>query len=291
MLKLENENLKIEIAAKGAELQSIYNKKTGLEYMWDGDPAVWAKRSPVLFPIVGGLKDNTYWYEGKPYHMSRHGFARDMDFAVTAQSGSSITFTLVRSDETLDIYPFKFRFDIIYSLRESQLCVTYRVVNKGDKDEKLYFSVGGHPAFRLPLLPGTVYTDYWLEFNKEETTGRWPITSEGLIGEDPTPVMTNTKRLPLSKDLFYSDAIVLKELKSDKVKLVCEKGGELFEFAFPGFPYLGIWAAKNADFVCIEPWCGIADSVHTSQQFKDKEGINVLDSMDQFERTWKLTIK
>lgn len=290
MYTISNEHLKIDILSKGAEIQSIYNKKLFLEYIWEGDPAFWGKRSPVLFPIVGSLKNDTYYYENKAYQMGRHGFARDMDFTVTDQTASSVCFTLVRTDAMLEKYPFQFRFDIIYTLVESQLQVTYRVVNKGEINERLYFSVGGHPAFKLPLLTGTSYTDYYLEFNKIENAGRWGITNDGLIRDTPLPLMENTNQLRLDKRLFYTDAIVLKDLRSDKVKLVCDHAGQLLEFDFTGFPYLGIWAAKDADFVCIEPWCGIADNEHTNQQLADKEGINVLDSTDQFERTWKLTV-
>jgi galactose mutarotase-like enzyme len=291
MFTIENESLKVEILAKGAELQSVYNKKRSLEYMWSGDPAVWGKKSPVLFPIVGTLKNDTYYYGNKGYQLTRHGFARDMEFAVTDQTASSITFTLARTDATYEKYPFQFRFDIIYSIKDNQLQVTYRVVNKGEINQKLYFSVGGHPAFKLPVFADTAYTDYYLEFNKTENAGRWLISKEGLIGAGSTPLLNKTRQLPLTKDLFYKDAIVLKHLHSDKVKLVSTTHGEIFEFDFTGFPYLGIWAAKDADFVCIEPWCGIADSVDSNQQLTDKEGINVLDSTDQFERSWKLTVK
>lgn len=290
MFTIENEYLKIEIHPKGAELQSIYNKKRSLEYMWSGDPAFWGKKSPVLFPIVGTLKSDTYYFENKGYQLTRHGFARDMDFAVTDQTASSLTFTLTRSDSTSEKYPFQFRFDIIYSIKDNQLQVTYRVVNKGEINQKLYFSVGGHPAFKVPVLPGTSYTDYSLEFNKKENAGRWLISKEGLIETENSPLLDNTNKLPLAKELFYKDAIVLKHLQSNKVKLVAGTNGEIFEFDFTGFPYLGIWAAKDADFVCIEPWCGIADSVNTNQQLTEKEGINVLDSTDQFERSWKLVV-
>ena len=290
MFTIENAYLKIDILPKGAELNSLYNKKTGTEYMWSGDPAFWAKKSPVLFPIVGSLKNDTYYFENKSYHLSRHGFARDMDFTVTDQTASSITFTLTRSDDTFEKYPFQFRFDIIYTIKDNQLQVTYRVVNKGEINQKLYFSVGGHPAFKVPLLPGTAYTDYYLEFNKVENAGRWPISKEGLIKEGPVLLMNNTQRLLLAKELFYTDAIVFKQLKSTKVKLVSNQSGDVFEFDFTGFPYLAIWAAKDADFVCIEPWCGIADSENTNQQLTEKEGINKLDSTDQFQRSWTVTI-
>ncbi|WP_276502093.1 aldose 1-epimerase family protein [Terrimonas pollutisoli] len=289
MFTLESEYLKIEINAKGAELNSIYNKKKDIEYMWSGDPAFWGKKSPVLFPIIGSLKNDTYYFENKAYRLSRHGFAREMDFEVTNQNASAITFTLIRNNVTLEKYPFQFKFDIIYSVKDGRLQVTYRVVNKGDINQKLYFSVGGHPAFKLPVFAGTDYTDYWLEFNKKENAGRWPISDEGLIKEEPIPLMTDTNRLPLAKELFYTDAIVFKKLKSTSVKLVSGQYGEIFDFDFTGFPYLGIWAAKGADFVCIEPWCGIADSVNSNQQLTEKEGINVLDSTDQFERSWAFT--
>ncbi len=290
MFTIENEYLKIEIHPKGAELQSIYNKKNLLEYMWGADPAFWGKKSPVLFPIVGSLKNDTYYFENKEYRLSRHGFAREMDFTVTDQTASSITFTLTRSDASFEKYPFQFRFDIVYSIKDNQLQVMYRVVNKGDINQKLYFSVGGHPAFKLPLLPGTVYTDYWLEFNKVEKAGRWLISKEGLIETSSVPSLNDTQKLPLAKELFYTDANVFKQLRSEKVKLISDTAGELFEFDFTGFPYLGIWAARDADFVCIEPWCGIADIVTTTQQLTEKEGINMLDSTDQFERSWKLTV-
>ena len=290
MHTIENEHLKIDIQPKGAELNSLYNKKTGLEYMWSGDPAIWGKKSPVLFPIVGALKNDTYYFENKAYQLSRHGFARDMDFTVTDQTASSITLTLTRNEITFEKYPFQFRFDIVYSIKDSQLQVMYRIVNKGEINQKMYFSVGGHPAFKLPLLPGTAYTDYYLEFNKVENAGRWLISKDGLIEAGTVPLLNNTQRLPLAKELFYTDAIVFKQLRSGKVKLVCDKAGDIFEFDFTGFPYLGIWAAKDADFVCIEPWCGIADPVTTNQQLTEKEGINKLDSTDQFGRSWKLTI-
>ncbi|MFC0775722.1 aldose 1-epimerase family protein [Terrimonas alba] len=289
MFTLENEYLKIEINAKGAELNSIYNKKKNIEYMWSGDPAFWGKKSPVLFPIIGSLKNDTYYFENKAYQLSRHGFARDMEFELTNQNASAITFTLIRNNVTLEKYPFQFKFDIIYSIKDNQLKVIYRVVNKGDINQKLYFSVGGHPAFKLPVLAGTTYTDYWLEFNKKENAGRWPISAEGLIKEQPIPLMTDTNRLPLAKELFYTDAIVFKKLRSTSVKLVSGQYGEIFDFDFTGFPYLGIWAAKGADFICIEPWCGIADSVNSTQQLIEKEGINVLDSTDQFEKSWTFT--
>ena len=281
---IQNDYLSVEVQAKGAELMSLYNKKEQLEYMWSGDPAFWGKHSPVLFPIIGELKNNTYYYNNKAYRLSRHGFARDMEFTVVEQTTSSVGFSLLSNADTLQKFPFEFGFDIEYLLQQDWLTVTYKVKNTGNGD--MYFSVGGHPAFKVPLVEGTDYNDYYLEFNEPEIAGRWPISAEGLIKTDAEPFLLHTNKLPLRKELFYRDALVFKNLRSDTVRLRSSKHDEGIEFNFSGFPYLGIWAAKDANFVCIEPWCGIADPVNSSQQLTEKEGINRLAPQGIFERSW-----
>lgn len=288
MYTIENEIVRVVIKSAGAELESIYNKHTALEYLWDANPVFWAKKSPVLFPVVGTLKKDTYYFEGKSYLLSRHGFARDMDFVITNQQKDSVTFLLESNNSTLTKYPFSFRFSIIYTIAENQLRVTYKILNTGNK--KMFFSVGGHPAFKVPLAANTAYPDYYLQFNKPETTGKWPISKDGLIQKTPEPFFNNSTHLPLTKDLFYKDALVFKHLNSDKISLLSDKTPHGLEFDFTGFPYLGIWAAKNADFVCIEPWCGIADSVDTNQQLVDKEGINKLGTDETFEKSWTVKL-
>ena len=271
MHQIANEHLQVQIDARGAELKSIYSKPFEMEYMWGADPAFWGKTSPVLFPIVGTLKEGTYHYKEKQYRLPRHGFARDKTFAVTAQSADSITFSIESDEETLKLYPFHFIFSISYTLTGSELTTGYRVENNGE--EQLFFSVGGHPAFKLPLVEGTSYNDYRLVFEKEETAGRWPISQDGLIEKEPIPLLQHAAVLPLSKELFRKDAVVLKHLQSTWVQLQSAKTPHGFRFSFPGFPYLGLWAAPGADFICIEPWFGIADSVNANQQLTEKEGI------------------
>jgi galactose mutarotase-like enzyme len=288
MYHIESESLKVAIRSKGAELDSVYNKQAQTEYMWSGDTVFWGKKSPVLFPIIGTLKNDTYNFEGRPYQLGRHGFAREMEFAVTRQTAGSISFTLESNETTLAKFPFPFKFDIIYAIDENQLSVTYSVANAGEKD--MYFSVGGHPAFKVPLAAGLSYNDYYLEFNQAENTGRWPISKDGLIETEPVPLLNNTSRLPLSKALFEKDALVFKHLRSGMVTLNSGRDPRGLSFEFSGFPYLGIWAARNADFVCIEPWCGIADSVNTDQQLENKEGIELLHAGENFRRTWTVTV-
>lgn len=288
MYTIQNDLLKVDINSKGAELNSIYHKGNELEYMWSGDPAFWGKHSPVLFPIVGTLKGDIYYFEDKEYHLGRHGFARDMVFAVTGKTGTEITFSLESNQQTLEKFPFFFRFDIIYSLHADRLKVTYRVINTDSAD--MFFSVGGHPAFKVPLLDGLAYEDYYLEFTEKENAGRWPISKDGLIETFHEPLLNNDNCLPLTKSLFYNDALVLKGLTSLAIFLKSNKAANGLEFNFSGFPYLGIWAAKDADFVCIEPWCGIADSTETNQQFTEKEGINKLSAESVFERSWSVRL-
>jgi galactose mutarotase-like enzyme len=154
----------------------------------------------------------------------------------------------------------------------------------------MYFSVGGHPAFRVPLAVGTDYTDYYLEFDQEEDAPRWPISKDGLIERESLPLLEHQKMIKLTRELFAKDALVLKGLRSSGVSLRSARTERGLRMEFPGFPFLGVWAASGADFVCIEPWCGIADSVATDQQWTGKEGINRLEAGENFERTWTLTL-
>ncbi len=288
MHQIENGEVLVRIVEKGAELQSIFGKFNQLEYLWNGDPAWWAKRSPVLFPIIGTLRHDSYIYKGNNYTMGRHGFAREMNFAVQNKQQESIQFVLKDNDFTWTVYPFSFEFTITYSLEGRNLKVGYKVLNPGQG--KMYFSVGGHPAFRLPLVQNTKYEDYRLEFNEEETKPRWPISKEGLIEKTSVPLLVQTDVLALSKELFAKDALVLKFPTSSAVSLRSDKTLHGLDFYFDGFPYLGLWAAPNADFLCIEPWCGIADPVDSDQQLTHKEGIISLAPGEEFERSWAVSL-
>ena len=285
---IENENLRVIIQPKGAELDSIVHKKYTLEYLWQGDAAFWGKKSPVLFPIVGTLKGDTYSFEGKSYTLPRHGFARDKVFIVEKQTADTATFLLTSDEERLNVYPFHFAFRLHYALKDNTLSVTYDVQNRADSD--IYFSVGGHPAFRLPLVENTEYTDYFIELDTVETSGRHPLSKDGLLEVSTNPFLENTNKIPLHPSLFYEDAVVLKHLKSNMMAIRSHKTPHGLRMTFDGFPYFGIWAAKNAPFVCLEPWCGIADSVNTTQDLTEKEGINKLAKGERFERTWTIEL-
>ena len=287
-VSLENEHLKVRINEKGAELNSVISKDTGLEYMWSGDPVFWGKTSPILFPIVGTLKKDTYYYQNKLYALTRHGFARDSIFQVAAQQEDSLVFSLSSTPASREKYPFDFELQVGYRLIEDNLEVSYDVINRGT--DALYFSIGGHPAFKVPLVNGTFYEDHYLQFDQTENSGRWPISAEGLIEAEPVPFLKNSSVLKLTRDLFNEDALVFKNLKSDKISMKSTAHSHGLDFYFEGFPYLGIWAAKHADFVCIEPWCGIADSVSHDQQLVSKEGIQKIFKDESWIRRWRIRV-
>lgn len=288
MLTLENTDVLIKIRTRGAELDSLYSKQHNLEYLWSGDAKFWNKKSPLLFPIVGTLKQNTYHYNNNSYTLTRHGFARDMEFNVTDQIQTSATLTLNSNDHTLKNYPFPFRLDVTYSLESNTVHVNYKVINSGG--DNMYFSIGAHPAFKVPLQNHLDYHDYYFEFDQLEDAYRWLISSEGLIEPNTVPFLINKRVLPITKELFRNDAIVFKYMNSTKVKLKSDKSERSIEVSYPGFPFIGLWAAPNADFVCIEPWCGIADSTTSNQDFINKEGINLLTAGEVFSRTWSVAL-
>ncbi len=285
---LENDLIRAEVSSKGAELQRIFHKANRLDYLWNADPAFWPKHSPVLFPIVGQLKNNTYYYQGKPYQMGRHGFARDKDFIPEKQSPTELRLLLRSDAETKKIYPFDFEFRIRYLLDKDELSTEYLVKNTGSSI--LLFSVGGHPAFRLPLVNDTQYADYYLRFEEKETLARWPISSDGLIETQPVPLLNDTDRLNLLKPLFYHDALVFKYPASSEISLLSSRTNHGLDIQIGEFPYLGIWAAKDADFLCLEPWCGIADSVTSNQQLEGKEGIEKANPGSTFSRQWRVRL-
>ena len=288
MYVLENDILTIGINPKGAELNSIFHKHHQLEYLWQANPAIKEKKSPVLFPIVGGLKGNTYVYNQQSYQLSRHGFARDHVFEVADQQPGFIRFSLKPTREILEKnYPFVFKFSIGYQLSGDRLTVSYEVANA--MTEEMYFSVGGHPAFNVPLIGGTTYEDYYLQLNEVEDLHIWPLTSDGLIEDEPEPMFGLTDTIALTKPMFYNDALVFKHLKSTRIALRSAKTDHGLEMDFTGFPFFGIWATKDADFVCLEPWCGIADAASTDQQLIHKEGIIKLAPQQVWKKHWQVT--
>lgn len=284
MITLENDYLKVSLTTKGAELQSLISKETKIEYLWNGDPKFWAKHSPVLFPIVGALKDDSYIYKGKTYKLSRHGFARDQVFNIEKQSKTEVVFTLSQSEESLKVYPFYFQLKLKYQIIDKKLNLTYEVVNTGT--DELLFSLGAHPAFAVPNTPNTVYEDYYLAFNGDDKLNYWKLDG-GLVATETDNIELGGHKLNLKHNLFYNDALVFKTMQSNCISLLNTKNEFGLHFHFEDFPFFGIWAAPDAPFVCLEPWCGVADSINHNQRLERKEGINRLDKGKTWTRFWE----
>ena len=285
IVAIKNEHLAVQFSTKGAELQRIVGTDSNINYMWNGDAKFWGKFSPVLFPIVGALKENTYIYKDKSYQLPRHGFARDMDFEHELVSTSEIIFKLKYTDETLKIYPLEFELVLRYRLQGASLQCTYQVLNPNN--ETMLFSIGGHPAFAAPLNGEGVYTDYYLQFNNDDEL-TFHLIEDNLISDKTVNVKLEDKKLPLKHELFYGDALVFKNLKSNHIRLLNIKNYQGLDFHFGGFPFFGIWAAIDADFVCLEPWCGVADGVNHNQNLEEKEGMETLAPGKSWERSWEI---
>jgi galactose mutarotase-like enzyme len=285
IVAIKNDHLAVEFSTKGAELQRVVGIDSGLNYMWNGDANFWAKFSPVLFPIVGALKNDSYHYQGETYHLPRHGFARDMEFEHEIVDANTVSFKLTYNEKTLEKYPFRFELVISYYLHGASLKCTYRVVNRDHKT--MLFAIGGHPAFAAPLNNQGNYTDYYLQFNNDDELIYHHIVGN-LITNETTTIELQDKILPLKHELFYEDALVFKKLKSNQIRLLNTKNYNGLNFHFEGFPYFGIWAAIDANFVCLEPWCGIADDIHHNGNLEEKEGMEKLEPEKSWERSWEI---
>lgn len=274
MQKLQNSILTLKAKTSGAELTSII--KDNIEYLWQADASIWARHAPVLFPIVGKLNNNTYKIGDKSYSLPQHGFARDMDFKLVSQTDTSIHYQLKYSDETLLKYPFKFEFNVIYTIKDDTIIVEYGV--KNIDSEPIMFAVGGHPAFNCPLMPNEKFEDYNIVFEiEEELLTRIIDPSTGTIQNKTALVPRDKNKIAVKKSLFDNDALVFKDLKSKWVALEHKVTGKGVKMTIDKFPQLGIWAKKDSDkFVCLEPWQGVADHTNFEGQFADKEGMVVL---------------
>jgi galactose mutarotase-like enzyme len=287
MTFIENDQLKAGFLTKGAEWRSLSDKTSGRELLWQADAAFWGKSAPVLFPIVGSLRGGQYRHQGQSYSLGRHGFARDREFAVKEQASDRVTFVLGADETSRAVFPFDWSLEIEYRLWGRTLHTTYRVANRGTGE--LLFSVGAHPAFNVPLAGGA-FEDAYLEFDVAEQPVRWLLDAQGTLSGE-TRRLPPGKTLPLTHELFAEDALVFKGLKSSRVTLR-QKGTTLaVSMEFPGFPFYGIWSAPGAPFVCLEPWCGVADSAAATGKLDEKEGINKLAPGATFTRNFAVTVE
>ncbi|MDO5968685.1 aldose 1-epimerase family protein [Flavivirga aquimarina] len=290
MYTIQNDTLKISVKKIGAELCQISSVKNNTQFMWDANPKVWGSYAPNLFPIIGALKDNTYFFENKKYALPKHGFIRhNGNIALHEQNQDSLTFKLSYDVDLLKIYPFKFEFYITYKLVDNTIEVIHNI--KNCDINPMYFSLGGHPAFKCPLYDDEKYNDYILEFDHIENSETHLINADnGLANSKTRPCLENSNHIQLEYNLFNDDALIFKDLKSKRITLKSKLRGEIVSVSYNDFPYLGIWAKPNANYVCIEPWLGIADNENTNQELTTKEGVIKLNGNDTFTASYTIEI-
>ncbi|XPV67717.1 MAG: aldose 1-epimerase family protein [Halarcobacter sp.] len=284
---IRNSFLQANIKDFGAELCSLKKNDEDIEYIWQGDAKYWNRHAPVLFPIVGKLLDDKYIYKEKTYSMGQHGFARDSLFEVVEKEDDKITLKLENTKESYKKYPFYFKLFITYTLKNSSLIVSYKVVNKSN--DKIYFSIGAHPAFNWPL-ENEEKQDCYFAFKNINSLERFPLTNHG-VDKNSVKIDLKENRLFLDETIFKDDALVLNDKSIDTICFKNTKNNRFIKIDFKGFPYLGLWSKPTgAPFICIEPWHGVADFIEHNQKLEEKRGINILNSDETFESFYIIEI-
>ncbi|MCF0133016.1 MAG: aldose 1-epimerase family protein [Blautia sp.] len=286
---IENQYLRITAAEYGAELQSIYDLERNQEVLWQGDPAFWARRSPVLFPNVGKHYNNIYRISGKEYLSRQHGFARDMVFSCIEKTDCTITYLLKSDEETLKVYPFAFDLKITYTLQDRDLSVKWEISTPGY--DTIYFTIGGHPAFNVPVLPGTLQQDYSLYFNKKDKLEYFLIYPGSGVADTKTKhtLELNDGTCSIDPHMFDNDALIIDE-QITKTGIRYPDGSPYLEMSCEGFPCFGIWNSPGAPFVCLEPWSGRCDDYGYDGELSDRPFINKVIPGELFEASYKLHI-
>ena len=286
---IKNNMIEVVISDHGAEVQSVKGAHTGEEYMWQADPEIWGRHAPVLFPIVGRLKNDEYKYQGKTYHMGQHGFARDCDFEVENHTQESITFLLKDNEKTREMYPFKFEFRVNYNLMNNLLEENFSVVNKSD--ETMIFGVGGHPGFNLPVNNGEEKEDYYFDMHPSIARVKIPLKGAYLDWNNRSLASTDSF-IGLSDELFKDDALIYELHGHDnKVSLRTDKSKFHINVWTRNAPYVGIWSQypNTANYVCIKPWWGIADREDADGELEHKYGMNHLEPGKEYQAGFSIT--
>lgn len=287
---IENEYFTVVIDSKGAELSSMKSKSSGLEYVWQADPAIWARHAPILFPIIGRLKDKTYTVSGKEYTIAQHGFGRDSEFACTAQSENSIDFTLTPNDTTRPVYPFEFALTVRYTLDGAALKKEHITTNNGDTD--MYYEVGGHDAYNVALEPGETMEDYYVDFGGGDAVHPLINNEALMVTKEKRDVPLKDGRLYLSSELFALDALIMDDAPRS-VSIKSDKSAHCIRMDYEDFPYLGVWSkytGEDTNYVCIEPWSTLPDAAYLDHALENKVGVRCLKAGETETLTFSTTI-
>ncbi len=284
--QIKNEHLKVSVRNTGAELCSIQNAE-GKEYLWQGDEATWPDQAPNLFPYVGRMCDKKYRYQGQEYTMNIHGFAMEHTFACEKLREDYLVCTLEDNEDTRAIYPFAFRLEIHYELQETSIYITYIVKNKEGKE--MYFGIGGHPGFLVPLEAGEKFEDYYLKFPGDVKPEKVGINNRGFLeGEAVVLALDKENCLWLQHNLFDQDAIVLENMGT-QVEL-CTSKGPVLAVRYPQMTYLGIWQWPGVDvpYICIEPWSSLPSRQGVIEDLEKKPDLVTLEPYGTYRNRWEI---
>lgn len=288
-VKLENEFLCVEIAEMGAEVTRIYDKTEDNEILWEGNPVYWKRHSPVLFPNVGKTYKNRVLINGTQYPTSQHGFARDNVFTCIEAANEKASFMFRSSEETKEVYPFDFELHINYKLNKKELTVEWQVKNCGD--ETMYFTIGGHPAFRF-AKPEETKADYVLKVpGKKKLEYVLIDISCGCANVDEVHTLQlSEETYPLSDELFAKDALVVDNGQIEEAWLCHKDGTPYVGVRSEGFPNYGIWSVEGAPFVCLEPWMGRCDNVGFNAELSEKPNVNKVEAGEKFIKDYTIVV-
>ena len=288
LFQISNDKITIQVDSMGAELKSLKDVASGREYMWHADPQYWKRTSPVLFPLVGGLKDGIYRLDGREYPMGQHGFARDMEFQLKSQVASEIWFVLESNEETMQKYPYPFTLELGYELKENTVVVKWIVKNPAK--EEMYFSIGGHPAFLCPIEEGTKQTDYSIRLDAGEKVTASTLDN-GLVDGKTVDHCLDQGMLSVTEHLFDGDALVIEHDQAHSVALVKPDGEAYLTVTFDA-PLFGIWSPpkKQAPSICIEPWYGRCDRADFAGDWTEREWGQTLAPGGTFQTAYTITI-
>ncbi len=273
-VQLKNEHLTLEVSTMGAELQSIKDTD-GREYLWQADPAIWGRHSPILFPIVCGLWEGKYRIDGYEYRMERHGFARDTEFTIVRQSETRVTMAMHDTTETHRLYPCHFNLGVTYRLTGHKIHIIWHVENTDNNE--IHFQIGGHPAFYVPGVKDGAPLKGKLRFDDTSIVERVFGDVNGCIRPGRFPLDTRDGIWEFDEESFKNDAVIIDRCQLAEVALLDEDDEPVVTVHFKA-PAVGLWGpyGKHAPFVCIEPWYGIHDKAYYQGDFKEKQYMNHL---------------
>lgn len=291
LITISNDQISLTVDTHGAQMTSIRDR-SDMEYLWQGDPAVWDERAPNLFPVIGRLWSRQHLVEGKAYPMKYiHGFASDAEFLPLVQEGNRLSLALCPSKEMESQYPFDFCMEISYVLHEREVLITARVGNIGEKT--MPFALGGHPGFRVPLCEDEEFTDYYLEFSHKCHPIAISFSEKTVLmdGKDRPYYLQEDQRIPLTHSLFDADAIILRDADRE-VTLRSRKSGRGVRVTYPQMPYVGFWHMPHmeAEYVCIEPWTSLPGREGILEDLSCRSDYLRLEPQQVYENRWKIAV-